>query len=142
MSWQTYVDSYLVGVELPTTGGHLESAAICGLDGGIWAQSPTFPAATAEQLAEIATELQNEHPSFQAKGLFLGTRKFLVVRYDFEEKVVSAKDSPGHGTGEGGLCIKQSNTALVIGVYSEKAHAPPCNTVVEGVAKYLIDSGY
>ncbi len=41
MSWQEYVDEHLM-CELPS-GGHLQSAAIVGLDGGIWAESESFP---------------------------------------------------------------------------------------------------
>lgn len=41
MSWQEYVDDHLM-CELPN-GGSLKSAAIFGLDGGVWAQSPDFP---------------------------------------------------------------------------------------------------
>ncbi len=42
MSWQEYVDDHLM-CELPN-GGTLKSAAIVGLDGGVWAQSADFPA--------------------------------------------------------------------------------------------------
>ncbi len=42
MSWQEYVDDHLM-CDLPN-GGTLKSAAIVGLDGGVWAQSPEFPA--------------------------------------------------------------------------------------------------
>jgi len=41
MSWQEYVDDHLM-CELPNAG-NLKSAAIVGLDGGVWAQSPDFP---------------------------------------------------------------------------------------------------
>lgn len=36
MSWQAYVDTNLVGT------GNVAQAAICGLEGGIWAISPGF----------------------------------------------------------------------------------------------------
>ena len=42
MSWQAYVDDHLL-CELPK-GGVLSHAAIIGQDGGVWAQSPGFPA--------------------------------------------------------------------------------------------------
>lgn len=41
MSWQTYVDDHLM---CEIEGNHLTSAAIIGHDGGVWAQSATFPA--------------------------------------------------------------------------------------------------
>ena len=40
MSWQAYVDDHLM---CEIDGNHLTSAAITGLDGTVWAQSPDFP---------------------------------------------------------------------------------------------------
>jgi hypothetical protein len=40
MSWQSYVDDHLMG---QFDGQCLSSAAIIGLDGGVWAQSASFP---------------------------------------------------------------------------------------------------
>ena len=37
MSWQTYVDTNLVG------SSHVTQAALLGLDGSIWAKSAKFP---------------------------------------------------------------------------------------------------
>lgn len=51
-SWQAYVDEHLL-VDLPN-GGQLSSAAIVGADGGVWAQSPTFPAITADEVRSRA----------------------------------------------------------------------------------------
>ena len=47
-SWQAYVDEHLL-VPLPN-GGMLSSAAIVGADGGVWAQNPTFPAISADEV--------------------------------------------------------------------------------------------
>lgn len=47
MSWDSYVEHLMV--DLPH-GGKLTSAAIVGTDGGVWAQSPNFPAVTPEQV--------------------------------------------------------------------------------------------
>ena len=41
MSWQEYVDEHLM-CELDN-GTRLQSAAILGHDGGVWAESPDFP---------------------------------------------------------------------------------------------------
>ena len=48
MSWQEYVDDHLM-CELPN-GGNLKSAAIVGLDGGVWAQSPDFPTLSNDEV--------------------------------------------------------------------------------------------
>jgi len=118
---------------------------VCGLDGGIWAQSPGFPAATTAQLLSIVSDFTSEKPTWNESGLWLGTRKFLIVRFDAEDLVLSAKDSTGHGLdgkAQGGVCIKMTAKTLVIGVYDVKDQAGACNVVVEGVGKYLIDAGY
>ena len=47
-SWQTYIDDHLM-VDLPH-GGQLDSAAILGLDGGVWAQSPNFPELSEQEV--------------------------------------------------------------------------------------------
>lgn len=50
---QTYVDQNLM-CPVDADGNTLQSAALVGLDGGIWAQSPDFPALTpAEALAML-----------------------------------------------------------------------------------------
>ena len=48
MSWQEYVDDHLM-CDLPN-GGNLKSAAIVGLDGGVWAQSPNFPTLSNDEV--------------------------------------------------------------------------------------------
>ncbi len=50
MSWQEYVDDHLM-CELPN-GGNLKSAAIVGLDGGVWAQSPEFPTLSNDEVRD------------------------------------------------------------------------------------------
>ncbi len=47
-SWQAYIDDHLI-VPLPS-GGQLSSAAIVGSDGGVWAQSDTFPEASEQEV--------------------------------------------------------------------------------------------
>lgn len=34
-------------------GGQLKAAAILGLDGGVWAQSPSFPEVSEEEVAAL-----------------------------------------------------------------------------------------
>lgn len=55
MSWQEYVDEHLM-CELPS-GGHLQSAAIVGHDGGIWAESEGFPGISDPEVGCIASAL-------------------------------------------------------------------------------------
>ncbi len=72
MSWQEYVDDHLM-CELPN-GGNLKSAAIVGLDGGVWAQSPEFPTLSNDEvrLGSVATQCTiDTEPQSSAKGLSL-----------------------------------------------------------------------
>lgn len=58
MSWQEYVDDHLM-CELPN-GGTLKSAAIVGLDGGVWAQSPEFPALGDDEVNKEALPARSQ----------------------------------------------------------------------------------
>ena len=87
MSWQAYVDDHLL-VELPH-GGHLESAAIIGQDGGVWAQSSNFPEIATEEVESILGGISNQAQLAQS-GLFLGGTKYLVVAGD-EGSVIRGK---------------------------------------------------
>ena len=67
MSWQEYVDDHLM-CELPN-GGNLKSAAIVGLDGGVWAQSPDFPTLSNEEVRMCSVALSVQDSRFLAKVL-------------------------------------------------------------------------
>ena len=44
---------------------------------------------------------------------------------------------------KGGFCVCKTKQSIVVGGYDESAGgAGNCNTVVEGLAQYLKDSGY
>ena len=62
-------------------------------------------------------------------GIRLGEIKFQVVPGD--ESVIRGKSKGG------GLCVKRTNTALVIGVYDEPVTPGDCNIVVENLGDYL-----
>jgi profilin len=44
--------------------------------------------------------------------------------------------------GAGGITIKKTNQALVIGIYGEGIAPGQCNTLVEGLGDYLMEQGY
>ncbi|CEI87083.1 Putative Profilin [Rhizopus microsporus] len=74
MSWQAYVDTNLVGT------GNVAQAAICGLEGGIWAISPGFQLHSSE-IREITEGFKNPD-SVRASGLRIGEAKYFVIRAD------------------------------------------------------------
>jgi profilin len=64
-----------------------------------------------------------------AKGIHLGEVKYQVVPGD--EGVLRGKVKGG------GVCIKRTNTALVVGIYEEPVVAGDCNVIVENLGDYL-----
>ncbi|KAI8463739.1 MAG: profilin [Monoraphidium minutum] len=136
MSWDQYIDHLMV--DLPH-GGKLSSAAIVGQDGGMWAQSPTFAGITAEQVKALmdgfASLADKGHAGeLGTQGIKLGEVKYQVVPGD--ETVIRGKSKGG------GVCIKKTNTALVVGVYDEPVVPGDCNVVVENLGEYLKNMEY
>ncbi|KAJ7300294.1 hypothetical protein O6H91_Y011000 [Diphasiastrum complanatum] len=77
MSWQSYVDDHLM-MDLGR-GQHLTAAAILGQDGSAWAQSATFPAVTAVEIANIVKAFDDSGELAQ-HGLFLAGVKYMVIQ--------------------------------------------------------------
>lgn len=129
MSWQAYVDDHLM--PLPS-GAELTHGAILGIDGGVWAQSPNFPELSAQEVTNIVNGFTNP-ASLGATGILLGGEKYMSVAGD--EGVLRGKKGPG------GVTIKKTKTAMVIGIYSEGVQPGDCNVQVENLADYLIEQG-
>ncbi|EFN51757.1 hypothetical protein CHLNCDRAFT_27467 [Chlorella variabilis] len=131
MSWQDYIDQQLM-CTLPS-GGQLSHAAIVGTDGGVWAQSESFPAITEEEIAALVKGFDD--PSQLAQnGLRIGGEKYMLVAGEPGE-VLRGKQ------GSAGCTIKRTKTAMVVGIYGEGVPHGDCNIVVEGLADYLLDTG-
>ncbi|EEC66727.1 hypothetical protein OsI_33064 [Oryza sativa Indica Group] len=114
MSWQTYVDEHLM---CEIEGHHLTSAAIVGHDGTVWAQSAAFPQFKPEEMTNIMKDF--DEPGFLAPtGLFLGPTK-----------------------ASGGITVKKTGQALVVGIYDEPMTPGQCNMVVERLGDYLVEQG-
>ncbi|KAL1834613.1 hypothetical protein DCAR_0104823 [Daucus carota subsp. sativus] len=131
MSWQSYVDDHLMC--LTEEGNQLSAAAILGQDGSVWAQSDTFPQFKPEEITAIMNDF-NEPGSLAPTGLYLGGTKYMVIQGE-PNAVIRGKK------GSGGITIKKSNQALLIGIYEEPMTPGQCNIVVERLGDYLIDQG-
>ncbi|KAF6164229.1 hypothetical protein GIB67_010199 [Kingdonia uniflora] len=130
MSWQVYVDDHLM---CDIEGNHLSAAAILGQDGSVWAQSATFPQFKQEEIDGIVKDF--DEPGFLAPtGLFLGGTKYMVIQGE-PGAVIRGKK------GSGGVTIKKTNLALVIGVYDEPLTPGQCNIIVERLGDYLYEQG-
>ncbi|KAL6053572.1 profilin, required for normal timing of actin polymerization in response to thermal stress [Balamuthia mandrillaris] len=126
MSWQTYVDTNLVGTGAVTKG------AIFGLDGSQWAVSPGFQPSAAEVKALIAGFSDNN--SVRTNGLTVAGTKYLTIRAD-DRSIYGKKGATGV------TCVKTTK-AVLVGLYDDKIQPGQCANVVERLADYLIGQGY
>ncbi|CAO2818009.1 unnamed protein product [Amaranthus hypochondriacus] len=132
MSWQTYVDDHLM-CEIEGSENRLSAAAIIGVDGSVWAQSASFPQFKEDEIAAIVKDF--EDPGTLAPiGLYLGGTKYMVIQGE-PGAVIRGKKGPG------GICVKKTNLALVIGIYDEPVTPGQCNMIVERLGDYLIEQG-
>ncbi|KAL5783349.1 hypothetical protein ACOSP7_008378 [Xanthoceras sorbifolium] len=132
MSWQTYVDDHLM-CEIDDQHQHLTSAAIIGHDGTVWAQSDTFPQFTPAEITGIMNDFA-EPGSLAPTGLHLGGIKYMVIQGE-PGAVIRGKK------GSGGVTVKKTNLALIIGIYNEPLTPGQCNMIVEKLGDYLIEQG-
>merc|ERR1719264_2273605 len=119
-SWQTYVDTNLLGT------GHVTNAAILGLDGSTWATSPELTI-SPEEGVKIAAIFDNPE-SAMGQGVVLGGERHLMIKGD--ESVVYTKK------GANGSCIAKSKQAIIVGVYGEGMQAGNANVTVENLQDY------
>ncbi|CAD5170051.1 unnamed protein product [Musa acuminata subsp. malaccensis] len=131
MSWQAYVDDHLM-CEIDDM--QLTAAAILGLDGSVWAQSATFPQLKPEEITAIMTDFE-EPGSLAPTGLYLGGIKYMVIQGE-PGSVIRGKK------GAGGVTIKKTNLALIIGIYEEPMTGGQCSMIVERLGDYLYDQGF
>ncbi|KAK6236788.1 hypothetical protein SCA6_012125 [Theobroma cacao] len=146
MSWQQYVDEHLM-CDVEGQGIHLTAAAIIGQDGSVWAQSAPFPAFTPEEITAIMNDFA-EPGSLAPTGLFIGGVKYMVIQGE-SGAVIRGKKVIYISwciiidlvLGSGGVTVKKTNQALIIGIYDEPLTPGQCNMIVERLGDYLIDQG-
>ncbi|KAL9230359.1 hypothetical protein vseg_005722 [Gypsophila vaccaria] len=131
MSWQTYVDDHLM---CDVDGQRLSSAAIVGLDGNVWAQSPDFPQLKPEEVSAILKDF-DEPGSLAPTGMHLGGAKYMIIQGE-PGVVIRGKK------GAGGVTVKKTSQCMLFGIYEEPMAPGQCNTVVERLGDYLMEQGY
>jgi profilin len=119
-------------VELPG-GGQLTHAAILGHDGGVWASSPNFPEISDAEVTALVNGF-NDPTQLATNGIKLAGEKYMMVAGEPGEVIRGKK-------GLGGVTVKKTVTALVVGVYGEGVAPGDCNVVVENLGDYLKDQG-
>eukprot|EP01117_Protostelium_nocturnum_P020532 TRINITY_DN9283_c1_g1_i1.p2 TRINITY_DN9283_c1_g1~~TRINITY_DN9283_c1_g1_i1.p2 ORF type:complete len:127 (-),score=45.87 TRINITY_DN9283_c1_g1_i1:137-517(-) len=126
MSWQTYVDTNLVG------SGAVSQAAIFGHDGSKWAASAGFNV-TAQEAKNLAAGYKDAS-SLRANGIHLSGVKYLTLRAD-DRSIYGKK-------GAAGVITVKTGKAVLIGVYNENTQPGQAASVVEKLADYLIEQGF
>ncbi|KAJ3055736.1 profilin, required for normal timing of actin polymerization in response to thermal stress [Rhizophlyctis rosea] len=126
MSWQSYVDTNLLGTRKIT------KAAIHGLDGSLWATSKGFSVTPTE--AQALIKAFTDASGIRANGLHVGGTKYIALRAD-DRSVYGKK-------GSGGVVTVKTKQCVLIGAYEEPIQPGEATKVVEGLADYLIGVGY
>lgn len=135
MSWQEYIDNNLM-CQLNDKGHTLTSAAIVGQDGGVWAQSTDFPAIVPDQVDRIMYGFaETQKPDDPFSSFLIGDVKYYVTQGE-PQQVIRGKCQGG------GVTVKRTNTALVVGIWKDPVTHGECNKVVETLGEYLVDTGY
>uniref|UniRef100_A0A6U9CQC2 Profilin n=1 Tax=Emiliania huxleyi TaxID=2903 RepID=A0A6U9CQC2_EMIHU len=126
MSWQTYVDTNLVGT------GMVTSAGIYDLQGNPWAYSAGF----AAQVAEVAAVSGHfAAPSgLAATGATVAGVKYMFVRGEENAEIYVKK-------GAEGVVFYRCNTCIIVGYHNDKIQPGQCSTTVAKLGDFLKESG-
>eukprot|EP01003_Olkasia_polycarbonata_P007178 NODE_811_length_690_cov_1284.249610_g741_i0.p1 GENE.NODE_811_length_690_cov_1284.249610_g741_i0~~NODE_811_length_690_cov_1284.249610_g741_i0.p1 ORF type:complete len:126 (-),score=26.99 NODE_811_length_690_cov_1284.249610_g741_i0:217-594(-) len=125
MSWQTYVDTNLIG-------GGCCAAAILGLDGTEWAS--TNLSITPDEGAALVKKFENDGQGFKESGCTLAGKKYFAIQ--------SGGDLFYGKLGPAGCTCAKSGQAITVGLYAEGTAPFVCNEAVEGICKYLKETNY
>ncbi|OLY85101.1 Profilin-1B [Smittium mucronatum] len=126
MSWQSYVDTNLVGT------GYISQAAIYGLDGNPWAISAGLQIKPEEFKTLLGAF--TDPSQIRANGLYFDSRKYFALNCN-DRSIYGKLESSGV------ICVK-AKTCVLIGFYGEHVQPGQATNVVEKLADYLISTGY
>ncbi|GAM24410.1 hypothetical protein SAMD00019534_075850 [Acytostelium subglobosum LB1] len=125
MSWQSYVDTSLVGAGFV-------NALILGTDGSTWATSKGFALKAGEEKTIVANFTSPD--KFTANGIIVAGVKYLALKTD--TRSVYGKQ------GTGGIVLVKTGKCVLIAVYNDKLTPGAAANIVEKLGDYLIDAGY
>ncbi|KAI0273042.1 profilin [Russula aff. rugulosa BPL654] len=126
MSWQTYVDTNLVGTK------KISRAAILGQQGGVWAASSGYTLSLDEQKAIVASFANPTE--VQTSGVRLAGHKFFTILVDGRSIYLKK--------GADGACLVKTKQGVLVAEYVAPIQAAEATPVVEHLADYLIGVGY
>ncbi|KAG2222115.1 hypothetical protein INT45_007551 [Circinella minor] len=128
MSWQYYVDEYLM------KNGNVSEGGIFGLkDGSPWATSPSFEVKSSD-IKEIIAGLRDTNSPLFASGIHVAGIQYLTLK-------ANGRSTYGK-KGATGVCIAKAGQCLVIGVYKENIRGGDCANTVENMVGFLLENDY
>jgi profilin len=125
MSWDSYRDNLI-------QSGAAKEAAVCGVEGGVWAVSPSLNI-TTEEVKTLVSGLSNP-AGFQQNGVSIGGVRYMYLQSDGTQ--IQAKK------GATGVSVAKANKCLIIGVYGDGQQPGNCRAKVEALRDYLTGVGY
>lgn len=142
MSWDAYVSNNLM-CPVDAAGSTLHSAALLGLDGGVWAKSSQYPNMTTEEVLALGKAFSWNSSSKDPfpSACIIGSLKFIIARIEEEDSVIVAR-----GTGDWGACgfiAAKTERTMVVGIYQEPTtKGPICRKIVTALQEYLKGISY
>jgi hypothetical protein len=167
MSWQDYVNAYLLNWTDPNNGKTAynicdQGAIIGNQDGTIWASTPGFALKTSEtvevdredgngtekvtlnEITNLLDAFNNKGEAKQKGGIRINGEKYFPVSFDADNNILYLKKSGG------GAAVAKSGLGLVIGIFNsskklknlhgneEPQNPGMTNRVVEELQKFLL----
>ncbi|XP_047971905.1 profilin-like [Salvia hispanica] len=126
MTWQIYLGDLMI----ESGGSKMTSAAIFNHEGVIRAKSANFPKFKVKEIVEIVEAFESPRKLVR-KDLRIGGTRYEVTQVE-EEHVINGKK------GTGGIVVKKTITALLVGIYNEPMTGTACNGIVKTVGACLI----
>uniref|UniRef100_A0A5S6R055 Profilin n=1 Tax=Trichuris muris TaxID=70415 RepID=A0A5S6R055_TRIMR len=126
MSWADFVQSNLIGT------GCVSKAAICSLDGQIWAISDNFQL-SSQEAATAANAFKNKD-GVQANGLKFEGKKYFVLQVD-DERIIGKRESTG-------FFVYKTLSTVIISVYQDGIQPEQCSKHTGALADYFRQTGY
>lgn len=126
MSWQSYVESNLLGTK------KINAAGIYGHDKSTWATSAGFQV-SPQELEKLYAAFKDAS-GIRAGGLYMSGKKYIALKCD--DRSVYGK------LGSGGVVCVKTKQAVLIGTYDESVQPGEATSVVEKLADYLISVNY
>jgi len=125
MSWDQYVTNL-------TSSGSVKKAAVCGVDGSVWAQSQGFNV-KPEEVKKLIDGCKNAD-QLRQHGIIVGGVKYIFLQSD-DTQIQGKKDQNGVSFAKAGKCA-------VLGTYEKDQQPGNCRTQVERIRDYLVSAGY